>query len=133
MYSLFLELFYNIRNYAIIMILKCRRRVLKSIEDRIVDKIFEGVNFLISLKIKPDMTIDKIGDLKIEDIRNLKRQGIEGVILDVDETMRKDMGNIPKCNQEWLDVLKREIVDELPTTGISSQKIYMVPSQEPGD
>ena len=32
-----------------------------------------------------------------------------------------------------LDVLKREIVDELPTTGISSQKIYMVPSQEPGD
>lgn len=32
-----------------------------------------------------------------------------------------------------LDVLKREIVDELPTIGISSQKIYMVPSQEPGD
>lgn len=32
-----------------------------------------------------------------------------------------------------LDVLKREIVDELPTTNISSQKIYMVPSQKPGD
>lgn len=32
-----------------------------------------------------------------------------------------------------LDVLKREIVDQLPTIGISSQKIYMVPSQKPED
>lgn len=94
---------------------------MKSIEDRIVDKIFEGVNFLISLKIKPDITIDKIGDLKIEDIRNLKRQGIKGVILDVDETMRKDMGNIPKCNQEWLDILKRELKVIVVSNGVDNK------------
>jgi hypothetical protein len=81
----------------------------KTIEEKIVDKIFEFVNFAISFKIKPDITVDKVGDLSLEDIRNLKEQGIKGVILDVDETIRKDKGKIPKCNQEWLEILKKEM------------------------
>lgn len=93
---------------------------MKSIEDRIVNKIFEGVNFLISFKIKPDMTIDKVGDLKLEDIRTLKTQGIKGVILDVDETLRKNMGNIPKCNQEWLDILKTELKVIVVSNGVDA-------------
>lgn len=94
---------------------------MKSIEDRIVDKIFEGVNFLISFKIKPDMTIDKVGDLKLEDIRRLKAQGVKGVILDVDETMRKNMGDIPRCNQEWLDTLKSELKVIVVSNGVDDK------------
>lgn len=94
---------------------------MKSIEDRIVDKIFEGVNFLISFKIKPDMTIDKVGDLKLEDIKRLKAQGIKGVILDVDETMRKNMGDIPRCNQEWLDTLKSELKVIVVSNGVDDK------------
>lgn len=94
---------------------------MKSIEDRIIDKIFECVNFVMSFRIKPDMTIQKVRDLKIEDIQELKAQGIKGVILDVDETLRKDMGNIPKCNQEWIDTLKRELKVIVVSNGIDDK------------
>lgn len=94
---------------------------MKPIEDRIADKIFELLNFLLKLKVKPDMTIDKVGSLTIEDIRKLKANGIKGVILDVDETMRKNMKSIPKCNQEWLDILKSELKVIVVSNGIDEK------------
>ena len=94
---------------------------MKPIEDRIADKIFEGINYLLSFRIKPDMTIDKVGDLKLEDIRRLKAQGIKGVILDVDETLRCNMGNIPRCNQEWLDILKSELKVIIVSNGVDGK------------
>lgn len=94
---------------------------MKPIEDRIADKIFEGINFLLSLKVKPDMTIDKVGDLTLEDIRRLKAQGIKGVILDVDETLRNDMKSIPRCNQEWLDILKSELKVIIVSNGVDDK------------
>lgn len=94
---------------------------MKPIEDRIADKIFESINYLLSFRIKPDMTIDKVGDLKLEDIRRLKEQGIKGVILDVDETLRTNMGSIPKCNQEWLDVLKSELKVIIVSNGVDDK------------
>ena len=43
-------------------------------------------------------------------IAKLKEEhGIEGVILDVDETIRKNMRNIPKVNQEWIQKLKGQL------------------------
>lgn len=94
---------------------------MKLIEDRIIDKIFECVNFVMSFRIKPDMTIQKVRDLTIEDIKALKAQGIKGVILDVDETLRKDMGNIPKCNQDWIDTLKKELKVIVVSNGVDDK------------
>lgn len=94
---------------------------MKSIEDRIIDKIFECVNFVMNFRIKPDMTIQKVRDLTIEDIKALKAQGIKGVILDVDETLRKDMGNIPKCNQDWIDTLKKELKVIVVSNGVDDK------------
>lgn len=80
----------------------------KSLEEVVTNKIYQLINAGLARLIKPDITVGTVGQINEEMILNLKNQcGIEGIILDVDETIRKNMGKIPKCNQEWLDKLKR--------------------------
>jgi len=94
----------------------------KSLEDRIVDKIFDGVNFIISKWIKPDMKVDKVGNLNKEQIDLLKNKyGIKGVILDIDETLRKESNNIPKCNSDWIDMIKQELKVIVVSNGIDKK------------
>lgn len=82
----------------------------KKVEDLLVDKIYEIVNYLLSKKIKPDIQITDVTELNREAIRKIKEMyNIEGVILDVDSTLRKRMKDIPKCNQEWLEMIKKEL------------------------
>ena len=65
---------------------------------------------MLAKNIKPDIKLETVGALSKEDIRKLKDElGIQGVILDIDETVRKDMNKIPKCNEEWIDMLKDEL------------------------
>ena len=81
-----------------------------SIEDMVADKIIEMINYLLSKFIKPDITIKCVTQLNSEKIENLKtKYGIEGVILDVDDTLRKNMGNIPQCNREWIENLRGKL------------------------
>lgn len=82
---------------------------MKPIEDRMADFFMRCTNQFLARIIKPDVSVDNVNSLTIEDIRNLKASGIKGVVLDVDETIRKDMKKIPKCNQEWIDTLKKEL------------------------
>lgn len=80
---------------------------MKSLDELIEEKICELVNCILSKYIKPDITIDKVRELDKEMITKLKKEyGIEGIILDVDKTLRKNMNKIPKCNQEWIDEIK---------------------------
>ena len=45
--------------------------------------------------------MNKVNQLDIQAIEKLRQQyGIDAVILDVDDTLRKDMKDIPKCNNE---------------------------------
>ena len=82
---------------------------MKNIEDYIVDKIFSATNYVLSKIIKPDISIKNVKQLNEEEIAKIKeRYGIEGVILDIDDTVRKDMNDIPKCNQEWIEMLKTQ-------------------------
>ena len=82
---------------------------MKNIEDYIVDKIFSATNYVLSKIIKPDISIKNVEQLNEEEIAKIKeRYGIEGVILDVDDTLRKDMNNIPRCNQEWIENLRNQ-------------------------
>jgi len=74
------------------------------------DKIYELVNLILSKIIKPDISIGKVSELDEEMVEKLKTDyGIEGIILDVDETLRKNMKKIPRCNQEWIEQLKGQI------------------------
>lgn len=83
---------------------------MKTIEDIVANKIYELVNYMLAKKIKPDIKLETVGALSKEDIKKLKDElGIQGVILDIDETVRKDMNKIPKCNEEWIDMLKDEL------------------------
>lgn len=92
---------------------------MKPIEDMIADKIYELVNYVLSKKFIPDIKLDTVGMLKREDIISLKqRLGIEGVILDIDDTLRSGMNKIPKCNEQWLDMLKEELKVIVVSNGI---------------
>lgn len=91
---------------------------MKTIEDIMADKIIDLVNYSLSKIIKPDITINKVNELTEKEIDKLKQKyGIEGIILDVDETLRKDMKNIPKCNKEWIENLKNKLKVIVLTNG----------------
>ena len=69
---------------------------MKTLDELLADKIIDLVNYGLSKLIKPDIEVEKVTDLDAKMIDELKeRYGIEGVILDVDETLRKDMKRIP--------------------------------------
>ena len=92
---------------------------METIEDILVDKITRMINYALSKFIKPDITIECVTQLNSEEIENLKtKYGIEGVILDVDDTLRKNMGNIPKCNREWIENLRGKLKIVILSNGI---------------
>lgn len=79
---------------------------MKSIEDAIAEKLYEIINLTLSKIIIPDIKLEDVTQLDEEMIASLKEKyGIEGIILDVDETIRKNMNKIPKCNREWIESL----------------------------
>ena len=91
----------------------------KSLEERVTDKIYQLVNVGLSKVIRPDISVDKVQEIDEKMLLKLKKQcEIEGVILDVDETLRKNMGNIPSCNQEWIDMLKKHFKVIVVSNGV---------------
>ena len=94
----------------------------KSLEDRIMDWFFSKVNAAMSKVIKPDMEVDTVGCLtKTEVIKLKQKYGIKGVILDIDETVRHDMGEIPEVNKEWIDMIKQELKVIVVSNGIDKK------------
>jgi len=78
------------------------------IEDKITNKLYQLANYILSKFVKPDLHFNQVTNLTEEILIQIKQQyKIEGIILDVDETIRSDMQFIPKCIQEWIDILKK--------------------------
>ena len=72
-------------------------------------KIGNLVNYQLKKHIKPTIELKYVTDLDIQLIKQLKEKyGTAGIILDVDETLRKDLMTIPDCNKEWINFLNRE-------------------------
>ena len=95
---------------------------MKSLEEIIGDKILDMLHYALSKIIKPDITVDKVTELDENQIKEIKQQyGIEGIILDVDETLRKDMKSIPKVNQEWIEKLRNQIKIIILSNGIDKK------------
>ena len=83
---------------------------MKNIDELVADKIYSIINYVLAKIIKPDIKIDNVRKLDEKMISKLKQEyGIEGIILDVDETLRKNMNNIPQCNQEWIEKIKGQL------------------------
>ena len=83
---------------------------MKKLEEVVAQKLYEIINAVLSKIIVPDIKLEDVTQLDDEMIEYLKqRYGIEGIILDVDETIRKNMSKIPKCNKEWIENLKGKL------------------------
>ena len=83
---------------------------MRRIEDLIFDKLEDIIHYVLAKLIKPDITIDTVTELDEKQIKEIKRKyEIEGIILDVDETIRKNMKDIPKVNQEWIEKLRGQL------------------------
>ena len=92
---------------------------MRLLEKIVGDKIFDLVNYMLSKIIKPDITIDKVRELNEEELERIKQEyGIEGIILDVDDTLRKEMREIPKCNQNWIESLREKFKIIVLSNGI---------------
>lgn len=63
---------------------------MRTLDELIADKMLDLIQYVLAKFIKPDITIEKVNELDLNAIDQLKQQyGIEGIILDVDETLRK--------------------------------------------
>ena len=92
---------------------------MKTLDELVADKILDLVHYVLLKFIKPDMTLSKVNELDIQAIEKLKQQyGIEAIILDVDDTLRKKMKDIPKCNKEWIEGLKGKIKIMIVSNGV---------------
>ena len=92
---------------------------MKTLEDLVAEKLCDLVHYALSKIIKPDMTLNKVNELDIQAIEKMKQQyGIEAIILDVDDTLRKEMKDIPKVNKEWIEDLKDKIKIMIVSNGV---------------
>lgn len=93
-----------------------------SIEDKITNKIYQIAHHILSKFVKPDFHFNQVINLTEELLLQIKQQyQIEGIILDVDETIRTDMKSIPKCNQEWIDTLKKHFKIIIVSNGLDGK------------
>ncbi len=85
--------------------MKSNKLILQLIEQ----KIYNVISNRLRRYIKPNLTLKEVNDIDLEVLKKIKSiYGIGGIILDVDETLRKDMMKIPDCNQEWIKYMKQE-------------------------
>ena len=95
---------------------------MKPIEDIVVDKIYQLVNQVLSKIIKPDIKVENITQIDIEMMAKVKEvYGIEGIILDVDETLRKDMSPLPETSKKWIESVKSEFKIIVVSNGMDSK------------
>lgn len=92
---------------------------MKKIDEIVSEKIISLAQYVVSKLIKSDITVEKLTQIDDQELEKIKQEyGIEGIILDVDETLRKEMQNIPKCNQEWIENLNGKIKIIVLSNGI---------------
>lgn len=95
---------------------------MKPIEDIIVDKIYELVNQVLSRIVKPDIILEQVTQLTEEKIEQIKSEyGIEGIILDVDETLRKDMKPLPERSKEWIEAIQKQLKVIVVSNGLDKK------------
>lgn len=86
------------------------------------DILHDGLDYLLCKIIKPDIEIKSVIELTEEEIDKLVlTYNIKGVILDVDETIRFNMNDILKENDEWLDMLSRKLKVIVVSNGMDNK------------
>lgn len=95
---------------------------MQRIEEKIGNALYRLANYILSKLVHPDMRFTKVTNLTEEILLQIKQQyQIEGIILDVDETIRAEMQFIPQCNQEWIDTLKKHFKIIVVSNGLDGK------------
>ena len=86
------------------------------------NKIYSIIDQILMHLIKPNIKLNQVSDLDLELVKKLKSEyGIGGLILDIDDTLRKDIKPIPKCNQEWVKYMKQEFKVMIVSNGFDKK------------
>lgn len=93
-----------------------------SLEDIIAEYFYKLVTKSLLKVIKPDMHIDNVTEID-ENVIDYIREvyGIEGIILDVDETIRFNGQAIDKVNRKWLDMVRSKLKVIVVSNGIDKR------------
>lgn len=94
---------------------------MKTIDEIVAEKLMGLVHEILARMIIPDFKYGKVGEISKEEIARLKAYGIEGIIIDVDNTLRKNMKDIPPCNKQWIDSLRGELKVIILSNGIDGK------------
>ena len=92
------------------------------LQEMIEQKIYNVIDNKLKKFIKPSFSFNEVKDIDLEIVKKLKKEyGIGGIILDVDETLRKDMMTIPNCNKEWIEFMKKEFKVIILSNGVDKK------------
>ncbi len=92
---------------------------MKSIDELVAEKLIDLVHLLLAKLIKPDFTFRSVTDIDETMVDEIKRKyGIEGIIIDVDDTLRKGFNDIPKSHKEWIESLKGKLKITILSNGM---------------
>ena len=102
-----------------------RKEVTMSVErvyEIIKSKIYNIIKEALASRFRADIRYNEVKDLDLQQVKKLKGEyGIGGIILDVDETIRKDFKKVPTCNEEWLKFLRQEFKVCLVSNGLDGK------------
>lgn len=90
--------------------------------DKLIDKVekrlYQVIKERLIEKAKPDVCYHTVQDMDLEEIKKWKsKYGIGGILLDVDDTLRRDLRKVSDINEEWLAFLKSEFRVALLSNG----------------
>lgn len=94
----------------------------KTIIEKIEKKIYNVIHRQLIKAIPPDIILKDVKDIDLEFVKKLKSQyGIGGIILDVDDTVRKSLMKLPDCNKKWIRFMKKEFRVIILSNGYDSK------------
>ena len=82
---------------------------MKKPEDFLYDLFDKFAGFILCVLVKPDMEIEKITDLSEDEIDELVKNNIKGLIVDVDETLRFNGEDISSENEDWINMARTKL------------------------
>ena len=86
------------------------------------DAVQKAIYYFLVKHAKADLELDNVTELTEEMVIAIKEHaGIEGMIIDVDETLRKNSKEIPRCNQDWLEMVAKHFKIVILSNGLDRE------------
>ena len=95
--------------------------------EKIYDNMAKLFNKLLKNSVIPNQKYKSVKEIDLNEVRRWKKvYNIEGVILDIDGTLRKDMEDIDFSNLRWLTELTKELKICMVSNGFKDKRIEKI-------